>query len=248
MRKTRAKSSWLAALAICALVAGCQGGTIHKKSVLGPFKYLSIDARQRLVLQKAIPSSDPIDYGAPREIVCAEPSPNALVARAAVLSASGGQVSPSGRDTSAAIAAGQSEAVTAAGARSQTIELLRDAYYRACEGLINGVIGKEEYSAILANIDTSMIALAAVDALGGATLAGNNAIGANATVTPGDDGASTITLETDSSPGTGAQGGANQHAAQALKEIALTALRIGAARTDKVRNPSGASTLQAARQ
>lgn len=54
-------------------LAACTGSTIHKRSSLGDVQTLSLDAKQRLVVSGKDPEGD--------RILCAEPSPDALVAR-----------------------------------------------------------------------------------------------------------------------------------------------------------------------
>ena len=223
------------ALLATIVAAGCSG-EIHRKSSLGTYKYLSIDARQRLVTTHTI--TDP-DTNLPKDILCTEPSPNVFVAHAAAVSAGGGRTGSSGGSTNAGIGGGSSEAASGIGARTQTIELLRDAYYRACEGYGNGIIGKDDYRTIIANIDSTMIALAAIDALGGATLAGNNSLagaGVAVTVNSADNaGAGKIEIK----PGTATAGSnsqskavANAESAKALREIALFSLATAKTRTD----------------
>jgi hypothetical protein len=153
-------------MAAALAAAGCSG-TIDQQSTLGGIDTLRIDARQRLAFVADYRDRENVQ----RRALCVEPSPDAAVARAAALAASGnsplptvgGVAGPGG--VSAALGASSSEAIASLGIRTQTIELLRDGYYRACEGLINGVINDEDYAIILANIDATMIALAAVDAL-----------------------------------------------------------------------------------
>jgi hypothetical protein len=163
------------------------------------------------------------------------------VARAAALAAGGNAPLPSaggvaGQGTiSAGLGASSSEAVASLGIRTQTIELLRDGYYRACEGLINGVIDDDDYAIILANIDATMIALAAVDALSvaGTTRAPGVAItsgGASATAPPenatvlataGGGTSSPLLIQTESATSqtmTAAQ-------AEAIRAIALEAMK-----------------------
>ena len=224
-------------------VTGCQPGLIHKKSSIpassGSFNYLSVDARQRLSIAKTIR----LENGEHRDIYCAEPSPNALVAVAASAAASGsGTAGTGGNQAAASLAAGATEAVTATGVRTQTIELLRDAYYRACEGLINGVVDEHDYKSIIANVDTSMVALAAIDALGGASIGANNSIGGGsigATINGGDANVKDVKLTVQQADdGSGKIAKSKEmlvkEQAQALRDIALFALANGKARSDRI--------------
>ena len=137
---------------------------------------LSLDAKQRLVLAtyKGGKSGN-------RKIVCAEPSPDAFSATSASAAASaaftfptlvpagqtgteGGQPATSG---SGGIAAARSESAASIGMRTQTIQLLRDGLYRACEAYMNGAIDQHQYNIILLNIDKLMVTLLGIDAIGG---------------------------------------------------------------------------------
>ena len=143
---------------------------------------LSLDAKQRLVLAtyKGGKSGN-------RKIVCAEPSPDAFSATSASAAAStaftfptllpgGGQGTTSG---SGGIAAATSESAASIGLRTQTIQLLRDGLYRACEAYMNGAIDQHQYNIILLNIDKLMVTLLGIDAIGGTPKA------APATITAG---------------------------------------------------------------
>ena len=217
-------------------VSGCSG-TIDQQSTLGGIDTLRIDARQRLAFVADYRDRQNVQ----RRALCVEPSPDAAVARAAALAASGNSPLPSvggvagPGSISAGLGASSSEAVASLGIRTQTIELLRDGYYRACEGLINGVIDDEDYAIILANIDATMIALAAVDALStaGTTRAPGVAItsgGASGTVpsesttilaTAGGDTSSPLVIQT-GSPTSQSMTAAQ---AEAIRAIALEAMK-----------------------
>ena len=136
---------------------------------------LSLDAKQRLVLAtyKGGKSGN-------RKIVCAEPSPDAFSATSASAAAStaftfptllpGGQTGTDGGQPgtsgSGGIAAARSESAASIGMRTQTIQLLRDGLYRACEAYMNGAIDQHQYNIVLLNIDKLMITLLGVDAIG----------------------------------------------------------------------------------
>jgi hypothetical protein len=131
---------------------------------------LSLDAKQRLVLvtHKGGKSGS-------RRIVCAEPSPDAFSATSASASAStaftfptllpGGQTGNAGGG--GGIAGGTSESAASIAMRTQTIQLLRDGLYRACEAYMNGAIDQNQYNIILLNIDKLMVTLLGIDAIGG---------------------------------------------------------------------------------
>jgi len=131
---------------------------------------ISLDAKQRLVLatQKGGKTGN-------RKIVCAEPSPDAFSATSASAAGSaaftfptllpGGQ--PGNTSGSGGVAAATSESAASIGLRTQTIQLLRDGLYRACEAYMNGAIDQHQYNIILLNIDKLMVTLLGIDAIGG---------------------------------------------------------------------------------
>jgi hypothetical protein len=163
-----AKAASLAAAASM-LLAACDGGTIHKTSKLDDIDILSIDARQRLVLRGTAPSGRPV--------VCAEPSPDAIVAQAATLAASGSGTGslPAGGGTAASgsgsLASGYSESVGSIAMRTPMIQLMRDGYYRYCEALLNGVLNEQHYALSLRLVDMFLVTIMAIEALGGTVTA-----------------------------------------------------------------------------
>lgn len=150
-----------AVIATAVLLAGCAGSTIHTTSQLGTVQTLSLDAKQRLVIQGRRQSPDN------KITTCAEPSPDALVAQAAVLAA-GGSVPSGASAVSGNAAVGFQESAGSLAHRTQTIQILRDGYYRLCEAYLNGAIDKDEYIATLSNIDVTIAVIAAIDGLGNA--------------------------------------------------------------------------------
>ncbi len=142
----------VAFLLIAAGLGGCS--TIHKQALIGNTNTLSVDAKQRLFISG-------------RDGVCAEPSPDAIVARAAALS--GGLSGTQSRQGSLAAAA--SEAAASIGLRTQSIQILRDGYYRICEAYINGAIKRESYEKIISQVDVFIAVALAIDTLGGSVRA-----------------------------------------------------------------------------
>ena len=143
----------------CTLFSGCTS-TIHKPLTIDstPANSISLDGKQRMVIVT--------DRGGSKNnarVVCAEPSPDALVGIAA--SASAG-LSVSGK-ASAELATSLAEAVQTVGRRTQTIQLLRDGLYRACEAYLNGAITAQEYKLIISRVDDMAVTLVAIDGLTG---------------------------------------------------------------------------------
>lgn len=137
------------------LLGGCSS-TIHRKANIDGIETLSIDAKQRLVLVNR--------YGGPRgdkRIACAEPSPDALVAQAAAIS---GQLTTPEK-IEAAFSASSSESAGALLRRTQSIQILRDGYFRLCETYMNGGINEHQYIGVVQNIDSVIMVVMAIDAL-----------------------------------------------------------------------------------
>lgn len=100
-------------------------------------------------------------------LVCAEPSPDAI-STAALTAAISADVAGQGRGA-AGVSYGESAASIAA--RTAAVQVLRDIEYRACEALMNGVVGPQHYNQILAASVYTTIGLVAVDGLGQAQMA-----------------------------------------------------------------------------
>jgi len=128
---------------------------------------LSIDAKQRLVL-----NTHEGGKTRDRKIVCAEPSPDAIAATSAAASGGGaftipGAAGEPAKQAELAAAFQRGEAVGSIGMRTQTIQLLRDGLYRACEAYMNGAIDQFQYNIILTNVNRMTITLLGIDAIGG---------------------------------------------------------------------------------
>lgn len=152
------------------ILSACDGGTIYKKGNLGSFQTLSVDARQRLVVS-GTRKSDGV------RVICAEPSPDALVAQAAVLSARGNLTGQTGAPSASGSAVvGFQESAASIGLRTQSIQVLRDGYYRLCETYLNDAIDREQYLAVIKNVDTFIAVSLAIDGLSNPKAAQNVAI------------------------------------------------------------------------
>jgi hypothetical protein len=167
---------------ICALaltlpmLTGCANYIFNRFDIDGSNDSLSIDAKQRVIL-----STREGGTSRDRKIVCAEPSPDALSAMSAAGSASGAITAPqlipgaSGQQATQGqpggggfgLAGASSEAVASLAMRTQTVQLLRDGYYRLCEAFMNGAIDQNQYNIVLVNIDRLMVTLMGVDGIAG---------------------------------------------------------------------------------
>lgn len=168
--------SMLALACAASTLAACQGGTIYRKDKFGDLDVLSVDARQRLVLQGEVDG---------QRIVCTEPSPDAIVAQAAEIAASANGPLAGG-NAAARLAGGFSESAGSIALRTQTIQLLRDGYFRICEARLNNQIDKKHYEATMMFIDEFIATVAAIEALGGMVQSPSLAINANGSATASD--------------------------------------------------------------
>lgn len=174
------------------VLSACSTGNltaIHKRTPVGATEGKAqgvfIDAEQRAVLSVTRPARydwrlDPsgayqwVEVERPRLIVCAEPSPDALSAIAA-------QAGVSVSDVSRAISAqgGLSETAASIGLRTQTIQILRDGFYRLCEAQMNG-LSDVQHAMMLRRFQTHMIALLAIEQLTGAVKGSDAVVSATA--------------------------------------------------------------------
>ncbi len=140
-------------------LAGCSSTIFKPVSIdTQPTTSFSLDGKQRVVLV-----TDRGSVSNNKRVVCAEPSPDVLVGIAASVS---GALDVAGKG-SAQAAASMAEAVQSIGRRSQTIQLLRDGLYRACEAYLNGAINEEEYKLIISRVDDFAVTMMAIDGLTG---------------------------------------------------------------------------------
>ena len=121
---------------MCITLAGCSSTIFKPVSIdTQPTTSFSLDGKRRIVLVTAHGTTTNN-----KRVVCAEPSPDALVGIAASVS---GALDIAG-EGSAHAAASMAEAVQSIGRGSQTIRLLADGLYRACEAYLNGAINEGE--------------------------------------------------------------------------------------------------------
>ena len=198
-----------ALLFTCAFSVAACGSTINKSRVFGTTHALSIDAKQRVVLFN--------DNG---KKVCAEPSPDALVAQASALSAQ-----LDGKDAvkvGGAIANSITEKAGSLGSRTQSIQILRDGYYRLCEAFLNGAIGPEAYQKVVQGVDETIAVVLALDALSGVGASPQTILQPGTVTTTISKEGDTVTAE--SKPGTGTPATntpptVNEHQAAAIVEV-----------------------------
>ena len=115
--------------------------------------------------------------------VCAEPSPDALQATAVALA---GSRSSESLKNLLNLSASSSESAASIGLRTQSIQLLRDAYFRLCEAFLNDGIDSIAYDVLHRRFQNQIIALLAVEQLTGTVKADQAALNTSAA---GDAGA-----------------------------------------------------------
>lgn len=153
----RCISRIVATMIIILVITFCIGGcAVHQFSIDDDNPgSVSVDAKRRLVFVTK--------QGGPehnQRVICAEPSPDVFTAIAA---SAQGDVDMGGQKGDVAMSIAQS--ASSFGQRTQTIQLLRDGLYRACEAYMNGALGKKEYNELLHGYDELMITLMAIDDL-----------------------------------------------------------------------------------
>jgi hypothetical protein len=141
--------------ALCTSSSGCADFTTFKQRAALDETSYSLDAKQRVVLSFERANG----LGRTTRYVCAEPSPDALSA----LAASGALEAQVAGQGGGAASASLNEAVASIGLRTQTIQLLRDGLYRACEAYLNGAIDEFGYALLLNKYDETMISLLALE-------------------------------------------------------------------------------------
>lgn len=105
-------------------------------------------------------------------VLCAEPSPDAISSFAAALSVNAQQ----GQQLSGEAALAIQNAVAYTGLRTQSIQLLRDALYRVCEGYFSKAINSANFVDLHERYQDNMIAILAIEQLTGTVLGGDATI------------------------------------------------------------------------
>lgn len=146
---------------------GCASFTTFHKDIGEPVTGYSMDAKQRLLLVNNITTLGKNGTQEKVRRVCAEPSPDALSALGASVGAS--IISDVGATKQLAAALGESSA--SIGLRTTSIQLMRDAMYRACEAYLSGGIDDGYYASLQAHSQTLIVGLLAIEQLTGAVQA-----------------------------------------------------------------------------
>jgi hypothetical protein len=141
------------------LLTGCASWNFVTRDLGEPKTGVSVDIKQRMVFINK--NDDPNKKNWTR--VCAEPSPDALSSFGASIGAS--LLRPSGSTTQAGIST--SEAAAFIGLRTQSIQLMRDAMYRACEAYMSGAIQEEDYLLLQRRFQAQVVGLLAIEQITG---------------------------------------------------------------------------------
>lgn len=142
---------------------------------------IAIDAKQRVVLsgspkvERQVNGSSTITTATP--VICAEPSPDAL---SAIAASTGLALSNADREYVTNFAL--SESAGSIGLRTQSIQLMRDAMYRLCEGYLSGAIDPVGFETLHRRFQSSMVAILAIEQLTGAVRAPTVALSGSAVV------------------------------------------------------------------
>lgn len=157
----------LAALLLAgAGTSGCAYLTTYNKAIDLAGGSVAMDVKQRVVFSQ----KRPIFRNGEKEVsvvVCAEPSPDALT----VLGVSGG-LSLNNGDNVVNAAAALTESGAFVGLRTQSIQLLRDAMYRLCEGYASGAVTDTDFAAMQRRYQSTMMGLIAIEQLTRPVVAG----------------------------------------------------------------------------
>lgn len=162
-----------------AALQGCANFTHFNEEteLAGGGSAMFVDAKQRVITYQRRPGSTATDPS----VVCAEPSPDAL---SSIAAQAGGTFSK-GDDLSAALNTSLAEGVGSIGLRTQSIQMMRDAMYRLCEGYQSGALPGLAFETLHRRLQSSMVAILAIEQLTGtvrapAIVLGSTAAAANA--------------------------------------------------------------------
>lgn len=145
---------------------GCAYLTTYTRAIDLENQSYAMDIKQRVVISK----KRPLLYGENKSgqfdpvVVCAEPSPDAL----AVIGASGGLSLKSAKlDAEGNLGGAFSENGAFVGLRTHSIQLLRDAMYRLCEGYASGAMSPDTFRSMQRRFQSTMMGLIAIEQLTG---------------------------------------------------------------------------------
>ena len=158
----KVKKTYVLPTLLVVLLAGCETANLNSISRVTEYgaggKAVHLDAKQRVLLTKSTPIGD---------MACAEPSPDALSSYSSSFGA--GAAVPN--QFSASIATAMSEASGSIGLRTQSIQLMRDMLYRACEAYYNRSLNQPMLMQLHERYQDITVGLLAIEQLTGAVVA-----------------------------------------------------------------------------
>jgi hypothetical protein len=169
-----------ALIALCQGLGGCAYLTTYTRNVdLSGQNSLSMDVKQRVVFSQMRPAKEGHESA---RVVCAEPSPDALT----ILGVSGGlDLSSASKQASLGATAALAESGAFVGLRTQSIQLLRDAMYRLCEGYASSAVEPNDFISMQRRYQSTMMGLIAIEQLTRPVVAGQVAMSSRAVATAG---------------------------------------------------------------
>lgn len=165
-------AGWIVLFFYGITLSGCAAfNAYHNKDSIKGSGSTSVDAKQRFLLYK-----EDEENGL---IYCAEPSPDAVSAFSAAID---GEIK-NPTDVGLVMKSVFSESTATIGLRTQSIQLLRDAMYRNCEGYLAGALEKDDYLLLQKSYQKSMVTLVAIEQLTRAVAPGQVVINSEASRT-----------------------------------------------------------------
>lgn len=163
---------------VCATLALLLSGCANLNSIYRGLdvngKAVAVDVKQRAVFSATAPAS---------AVICAEPSPDSLSSYGASVGGTLNQAS----GTTAQLAGALAEQAASIGLRTQSIQLMRDTMYRACEAYLSGGISAEQYYLLQRRFQNLTLGLLAIEQLTGAMKAEQVALNTTASAATGDN-------------------------------------------------------------
>lgn len=196
------------ALGASLLSAGCASLTHYNTTKLtaradGLPQAVLMDAKQRAILSTNLDAKVEYEWNETQHRynkavlrpgkarVCAEPSPDALSALAASNS-----IGLSKGDLGLSQAMSIAEGAGSIGLRTQSIQLMRDAMYRLCEGHMSGALTDGSFETLHRRLQSSMVAILAIEQLTGAVKAKQIVLGGSASTGGSADAIQKLTQQT----------------------------------------------------
>lgn len=161
-------------LSCCMVIAGCANLDSIYRPIDVNGNAVSLDAKQRAIFSAS---------GTKQAVVCAEPGPDALSAYGASFSGTFARSPTEQAQLSAALA----EQSASIGLRTQSIQLMRDTMYRACEGYLSGGITATQFYLLHRRFQNLTLGLLAIEQLTGAVKAEQVALSTSGGAATGDN-------------------------------------------------------------